>query len=544
MTGPRVIQAPLGAAVPAATIVFCLSVLLAAPSVFWLDSGNLVASAWTMGLAHPPGEPLWLALARIAQLIPVGDIAFRTSLLSALCLAVCVFPLVMLLQLVEGGAGGSRRLQLLSVGLVVIALVGFSAQLQAGRPEVYSMTTLLLSLALLAAVLGGLRSWAFVGLFLGLGIGLHPLLCAAATPALVLALVLRPGQVRALVPRWGHLVAGVLGGLAGLGILAWLPLRAIANPAAAWGVPDTAERFVDVLLARNFSRNFGGGSSSLFDNAGVILDVWLGTLLPVLLVLLLLPLLRRERIGRRAGVWAGVVVLWMIGNASTILPQNKVFSSNPDLHGYLLIGALGVLPLAYLGLRSVPRWSGALVGLVLLLQVGQGLKTCAADNFLARTFATAQAAGLPSGATLMTSGNDTAFTWTYLQRVERRRVDLTLIHRVLVGHENELLRLGGREELQVLGLSWEPSLRDRPADQLGGAKRAFFIERREAEQTAFMEGSLVRHGLMASSSSGDDRWLVAVRAAVINEFQEPSLAFDAEARLVLSYYLELWREGR
>jgi hypothetical protein len=524
-----------------AALVFSFSALMAAPSVHWLDSGSLVASAWTMGVAHPPGEPLWLAFARIAQLIPIGDIAFRCTLFSALCLGLCAFPLIVLMEGLRGSADDENAEgSAVAAGLVLAALVGLSAQLQSGRPEVYAPTALLLLVALAAGSRGGLTGLCAIGFLLGLGAGLHPLLCVAAAPALVAAAFLRPALDSPARPVARELIGGVLAGLAGLGVLAWLPLRAAANPAGAWGIPDSASRFVDVLLARNFRANFGGETSALLENLGTVAQLWTAELIPCLLLLLLWPLLRGRPMAGRGGAWLLVTGLWLVGNAATILPQNKVFTTNPDLYGYLFVGMLGTLPLALIGLRSLGRIAPVIAAGVLLLQLGQGLQACSSDNFLSGSFATAQSAGLPPGAILMTSGNDTAFTWGYLQRVERRRADLALVHRVLLGHPQEQLRLRAGSGSGELLIPWQPLFQSDPARFLGSFARPFFIERREAEATAFAAGGLRRHGLVGSESWGDDPWLVGLRNSLLAELSEPSFAADAEAGLVRAYYLELW----
>jgi len=235
-----------------------------------------------------------------------------------------------------------------------------------------------------------------------------------------------------------------------------------------------------------------------------------------------------------------VTAVWMVGNAATILPQNKVFTTNPDLYGYLFIGVLVTLPLALRGLQSLPRLAPLLVGVLIVLQLGLGSQAASADNFLARTFASAQSAGLPPGSVLMTSGNDTAFTWAYLQRVERRRSDLVLLHRVLLGHENERVRLGGEEGLGALGIPWQPEFRSTPSAFLAHLKRPFFIEMREPELEALSMGRLRSHGLVAARRLGDEPWLTAIRSGVFWEFSEPSFSADAEAALVATYYGQLW----
>ena len=54
------------------------------PSLMNDDSGETVTSAWILGIPHPPGYPLYNLLGRLSLLIPLGSIAFRLNLLSAL----------------------------------------------------------------------------------------------------------------------------------------------------------------------------------------------------------------------------------------------------------------------------------------------------------------------------------------------------------------------------------------------------------------------------------------------------------------------------
>jgi hypothetical protein len=62
---------------------FALYVCLAARDVMWGDGLELVASAITNGVAHPPGYPLWIVLGHLASLVPIGDAAFRVNVTAA-----------------------------------------------------------------------------------------------------------------------------------------------------------------------------------------------------------------------------------------------------------------------------------------------------------------------------------------------------------------------------------------------------------------------------------------------------------------------------
>src|SRR6266446_4740824 len=55
-----------------------------APTVTLTASGELIVVAHGLGVAHPPGAPLWVILAHLASLVPVGNVAVRINFSSAL----------------------------------------------------------------------------------------------------------------------------------------------------------------------------------------------------------------------------------------------------------------------------------------------------------------------------------------------------------------------------------------------------------------------------------------------------------------------------
>ena len=55
-----------------------------APTVTLTDSGELIVVAHGLGVAHPPGFPLWVMLAHLASLVPLGNVAVRINFSSAL----------------------------------------------------------------------------------------------------------------------------------------------------------------------------------------------------------------------------------------------------------------------------------------------------------------------------------------------------------------------------------------------------------------------------------------------------------------------------
>jgi len=66
-----------------------------APTVTLTDSGELILAAYGLGVAHPPGTPLWVMLAHLASLVPVGSVAVRINFSSAVFAALACATLTL-----------------------------------------------------------------------------------------------------------------------------------------------------------------------------------------------------------------------------------------------------------------------------------------------------------------------------------------------------------------------------------------------------------------------------------------------------------------
>ncbi len=64
-----------------ALVVFALTACRTVPGG---DSGELISVAANLGVAHPPGYPLWTMLAHLSTYVPIGNIAWRINMFSAL----------------------------------------------------------------------------------------------------------------------------------------------------------------------------------------------------------------------------------------------------------------------------------------------------------------------------------------------------------------------------------------------------------------------------------------------------------------------------
>src|SRR5881398_720920 len=135
-----------------------------APTVTLTDSGELIVVAQGLGVAHPPGFPLWVILAHLASLVPLGNVAVRINFSSALfaALASAILTLVVAELMItatylparKGGAqqrkravdSGIDRLLVFAPALGAGLLMAFSRTLwsYATIAEVYTLNTLLI----------------------------------------------------------------------------------------------------------------------------------------------------------------------------------------------------------------------------------------------------------------------------------------------------------------------------------------------------------------------------------------------------------------
>ncbi|HEU5218271.1 MAG TPA: DUF2723 domain-containing protein [Gemmatimonadales bacterium] len=231
---------PYRAALAVSLVVLLGYLASLAPSVTFWDAGEFVAAMKILGIPHPPGTPLFVMMGHVwGMIFPVGEFAFRTNLLSALCSSAgagCWFLVLQesagrcleemeprgraLLQTVAGAAGA------------LIAAFGFTNWLNSNETEVYSVATFTI-----AAVCWLLLRWRahrgterasryllLVGFFLGIAIGNH-LLGLLAGPAAVVFVVAELRRNPSADPQvrrreWGHgaTLAGLWTLLTGIGL--------------------------------------------------------------------------------------------------------------------------------------------------------------------------------------------------------------------------------------------------------------------------------------------------------------------------------------
>jgi len=233
--------------------------LTLSPTVAWRnfgeDSGDLLVASATLGIPHPTGYPLYVLLGRAAGFLPLGTLAFRINLVSALAGAASVYFLARL-ALTLAGDGERFGAPFAAASAALLYAFSQGAWSQSAVAEVYTLNAAFLGAILLALAMaertGDFRPLALASYLFGLGLTNHLLLLAVA-PALAYVITRRLVAGSIGLPGIVLLLLLVIWGIS---LDSYLPIRASRGPEFSWGVPNTPGRLLWVLTGRQYAGNF------------------------------------------------------------------------------------------------------------------------------------------------------------------------------------------------------------------------------------------------------------------------------------------------
>ncbi|MDO8446811.1 MAG: DUF2723 domain-containing protein [Deltaproteobacteria bacterium] len=263
------------------TAAFILYIVTLSPTISVGDSPELISSAYTLGIAHPPGYPLSSLIGKAVTLISFGDsVAYRVNLLSAFLGGISVlFLYLTILEAIRLVRMGSRGLH--STPSTVDRLSAFLGSLsfavsplfwsQAVIAEVYTLNAAFFTCLLwLGLKWAGKCQWSggygsrllyLISFLWGLSLGNHHTMIAFG-PAFLVFVLLKKGKGEGAgrskgkgkekpLPAFTVAVA-ITFFLLGLSIYLYLPIRSAQDPFMDWGDTERLSGFLDVLLRRQF----------------------------------------------------------------------------------------------------------------------------------------------------------------------------------------------------------------------------------------------------------------------------------------------------
>ena len=250
-----------------------------APTVTPTDSGELILAAYGLGVAHPPGVPLWIMLTHMASLLPVGNVAVRINFSSAVfgALACAMLTLVVAELIITAAcfAPAQRRNKATqhasnietsnAAGFLMFApavgaglVMAFSRTLWAYATitEVYALNALLVMLVFFLVVRWRRRiietgrnsnaavtthdTWIYAAAFVfGLAMGVHYVTVGLTLPAIAVV-VYRTEGLKFFTSR-RLLYAALISFSALILVYSYLPWAAWRSPAMNWGNPRSLQ---------------------------------------------------------------------------------------------------------------------------------------------------------------------------------------------------------------------------------------------------------------------------------------------------------------
>lgn len=295
----------MAAAIATALAVFTVYLVTLAPTLPPGDSGDLITAAATLGLAHPPGYPLFILIGHLFTLIPIGSPAYRMNLMSAVCDAAAVGVAVILIERIASdlplgqGIVGRRTIWALFAGVVGALGLAFSTEFWSYSlvAEVFALNNLFAASLLLLTFLwyqDSRRRWALRAFFLGSGLAMcDQQTIALLAPGLATLLVGGMLRIRATDRRWIATVAreiglGIVLIIVGLSPYLYLPIAASTHPPLLWGDPSTLTGFIAMVTRSaygTFSLIAGGKGGTVGANLAAFSNDMLGAFGPVGLLL-------------------------------------------------------------------------------------------------------------------------------------------------------------------------------------------------------------------------------------------------------------------
>ena len=232
------------AAAIAAGLVFALYIITLSPETGMWDTSEYIAAAYTLGIPHPPGNPMFVLIGRVFTLLPIApNVAMRVNILAALSSAVAAGMWFLVTERVLVGWFNERWQRIM--GGALAALIGSTA-FTVWAQSVVNEKVYTVSLAGLAIASWLIVRWCdepdgakadktlvLIAYTIGLGYGVH-MAGLLVAPAVGLAILIRRPRT---IFRWKLLLACVGAVVLGGSTFATQPIRAAHFPAINEGEP-------------------------------------------------------------------------------------------------------------------------------------------------------------------------------------------------------------------------------------------------------------------------------------------------------------------
>jgi len=427
------------AALATGGIVWCAYLVTLAPSVSGGDSGELISAAYSFGVCHPPGYPLWNMLAKAwMTLLPFGEIAWRVNLFCATCTALAIFWLVYVAY-----EAGLSTLGAVSAGVFagLSKAIWSQAVLAEKYPPALAAGALCFYCILRYENTRRLRYFYLTALTLGITAICHQTIVTFVP--IMAALVLTRGGWRILKPK-RLVLAGFLAAVP-LSLYLYVMFCAKTNPPINWGMPDSLSRLYHHVMRHQYPSEFTKNHRSLslfLLQFGSLVDIGLHEFTPFLWALVPAGLVSLWRIAG-ARKFAFIAAIALAGTAGFILELSPPLERETlqSIHVFFMNGWMAVAVILgaaveYVQWMILPSRNGALfrrmisaglcalcVGVLVVRNLPQASMR---GNYLPHDYARNILKTVAPNAVIFPGGDHNTFPLLYCMVVEHERPDVTV----------------------------------------------------------------------------------------------------------------------
>ena len=437
-------------------IPFAVYMVTLAPSVTFFDSGEFITATASLGSAHSPGYPLFLMFAKPFTWIPLGNIAFRINVATAVssslaCLVVYILTTTLLKKEILLSDARFNKIAVQCAGLAAAFSFAVTPRLwlQSNHDKPYPL------LAFITAIIfylllkwqeqyqeGSERpSYIYVCTFLaGLSMGVHQTI-VLLLPAWFLMIVLTDWR---MITRLKELILTTAFALLGFSIHLYLPLRALSKPLLNWGDSKTVGQFMWHFLRKGYPSEPPLRDAALLWAQIRAFNIpreftWLGAALTIIGLIFLWRNHRTVFFAYFVSITAFLLVIAGYFNTpmETIFLTEEFFTPLYLLTAVIIgIGLFSLLGYAVRSSRLPEHITAPVYGVVAILFFSLPSALCAVNyyendqhnNYIAFDYASNSLRSLPQNSVMFTWGDSGAFPLWYLQGVERLREDVDLPH--------------------------------------------------------------------------------------------------------------------
>ncbi|MBW1853751.1 MAG: DUF2723 domain-containing protein [Deltaproteobacteria bacterium] len=418
--------------VPFILIIISFGVYLSTtcPTVYLGDSGEITAAAFSLGIPHNSGYPLYALLGKLFCLIPMGNMGFRMNLMSTFFSVLTVWLVYSFILRITASSLSAL------VGSLILAFIPI-LWLQTVCAEVYPLHTFFVALLIRLLLWWDEKKYLFRLVLLvfvtGISFGNH-MQTVMLAPAVLFIII--SGDKRTLFNLKHILILSVFFVLA-LSIYLYLPIRTDAGAAMHWGDPNTLGRFLEHVTARAHREGYVLTMTPSEYLLRVKETFWIiGSQFGVILLLAIWGFLNWSSIRWRI-FFVAVIIFDFIYTIflNTISLEITVFTLPTCIVLAILtgMGISKILKITHFSSNINPKINkilkiGCLIvpGLQFILNFGLCDQS---RNYTAYEHALNIFRTVDNGSTLFIDGDNNVFPVTYMRIVERMREDVTLYDR-------------------------------------------------------------------------------------------------------------------